>query len=414
VNWGSAAGTAAAPAAELAAPERRDPWLTRPGVVLVAVLAVWTAVPSLVAGPKLVRALTAVLLVVVANALWRHAARLRWAPPVVLLGVMLACAAVSSVHYGTLAGLASSTATAVLLVGCCLLASHADRDDATLLARGVVVLALLQLAVALASAHWNVPAPWGYEGESGTTFGTNDLLPALGGRSTGTMAHPIPFGTLLAVGAVLCLTRCTRWSVPLRLATAAACGYGVALSGSRSAALALAVALVAALLIPGVLRISPVWRTAGALALAVPLLLVNIPGLAVFTSLQGTGSLTHRLGALDVAVRLAGRPLDQVLLGSGAGSLKALFTQGLLQLDGFFAVDNQLVTTFAEAGVLGVLALVAAVLLGLRRGERDSRPAALVAVLMFASFDVLAWNATAFLATVLLVLGSARSRRVGP
>jgi O-antigen ligase len=259
-----------------------------------------------------------------------------------------------------------------------------------------------------------VPAPWGYLGTPGTTFETNQLLAALGGRSTGTMAHPIPFGALMAVAVTLCFSSATGWPLLVRLLAAAALSYGVALSGSRSAALVLALALLAAVMTPGVLRVGAAWRIAAALVLSGAVLTVRATELPVVTGLEGTGSLTHRLAALDVVGRLADRSGDQVLLGSGAGSLDDLFAAGLLQLDGFFAVDNQLVATFAVAGLVGVLALVGAVVAGLVRGDRSTRPATLLLVLMFFSFDVLEWHSTAVLLVVLLVLGSGRRDAVLP
>jgi hypothetical protein len=45
------------------------------------------------------------------------------------------------------------------------------------------------------------------------------------------------------------------------------------------------------------------------------------------------------------------------------------------------------------------------VVVGLLRGDRATRPAALVVVVLFFSFDVLQWNATAVLLAVLLGLG---------
>ncbi|MCW2742162.1 MAG: hypothetical protein JWR45_2584 [Blastococcus sp.] len=405
---GSGAVTDTAPSPPVRVPAPAEPLVTRPALVLLVVLTGSVLLPSPVASPKLMWALTVPLLGLVGNALWRHAGQVRWTTPTILLTGVLACGALSTLHYGTMGGLALTAATALLLVGCALLASHCDHAEVTLLVRGVVLLALVQLAVALASAMLGMPAPWGYLGTPGTTFETNQLLSVLGGRSTGTMAHPIPFGTLMAAAAALCLSSATRWPHAVRLLTAMALCYGVALSGSRSAALVLGLALLAGVMTPGVLRVGAAWRTAAALVLSAGVLAVQETELPVVTGLQGTGSLTHRLAALDAAGRLADRSVEQVLLGSGAESLDDLFAAGLLQLDGFFAVDNQLVATFAVAGLIGVLALVGAVLVGLVRGHRSTRPAALLLVLMFFSFDVLEWNFTAVLLVVLSVLGSGR------
>ena len=181
------------------------------------------------------------------------------------------------------------------------------------------------------------------------------------------------------------------------------------MSGSRSAALALGVALLAAVLIPGVLRISTAWRIAAVLALTAALLAVEDPELPVVTGLQGTGSLTHRLAALDAAVRLTDRSPAQTLFGSGHGVARPTSSpEGCLQLDGFFAVDNQLVATFAVAGLVGR---------GRARRRGGGRTAAraprdpagrAAAGAMFGLFDVLEWTATRVLVDVLLCLGTAR------
>jgi hypothetical protein len=376
--------------------------------VLLAVVAVWTAVPSIVAPPKLTWGLLTLLLGAVAVVLVRHARRLRWTTPVTLLTVVLLCATVSAVRSASLDELVTGTLTAALLVGCALLAGNCDPADVRLLARGLVLLALAELAVALAGVLLGVPAPWGYLGIPGTTFGVNDLVPALGGRSTGSMAHPIPFGTLMALAVALCLTSLTRWPLLVRAVAGAAACYGLALSGSRSAALVLCVATVVAVLTPRALRIGAAARVAVALVLAAVVLALQDTRLSVVTSLEGTGSLTHRLGALDALGRLFDRPVAETLLGSGTGSLDDLFAAGLLQHDGFLTVDNQLVTTFALSGLVGLAALLALVAVGLLRGVPEVRPAALLLVGMVMSFDLLEWNATAVLFVVLVLLGSAR------
>ncbi|TWH71544.1 hypothetical protein JD78_00041 [Modestobacter roseus] len=388
--------------------EPGGPLLTSRGTVLLTVMAAWTAVPSVVASPKLNWLITLLLLALVANALWWHGARLRPSGPVALVAVLLLCGTLSVAHFGTLADLATAASAALLLLGCAVLAASAGPADVRRFSRGVMAIAVVQLVAATASALLGTPAPWGYLGAAGSTFEVNQLLPELGGRATGTMAHPIPFGTLMAVSVLLALSPVLRWPLTLRLLAAAGGAFGVVLSGSRSAALALLVAVFVAALVPGALRVQPVARTVVLLGAVVALLTVEVGSLRVVTSLQGTGSLTHRLGALDAAERLAERPLAQTLLGSGTGSLRDLFDAGLLQLDGFFAVDNQFVATFATAGLVGALALIGLVAAGLLHGHRATRPAALLMVAMFLSFDVLEWTATAVLTVVLLTLGTGR------
>ncbi|SNR41445.1 O-antigen ligase [Blastococcus mobilis] len=382
--------------------------ITDPDVVLGAVLATWILFPASRVPPKIGWALLALSLALVLVALGRYADRLRWSAPATLLLLPGLCAVLSAPRYGSLADLLQTAATTLLLVGCALLAAHCDRRRTDRLIVLVLLVALAELAVAAASAVLGTPAPWGYLGEPGALFGVNELLPAVGGRATGTMAHPIPFGTLMAVASVLALFALPRYGRSVRVAASAGFAAGVLLSGSRSAALVLAVCLVLGWFWPGVARVGAPARLVLVGGVAAALFRVDLAGLTAVSSLAESGSLTHRLGAVDAGFRLLGRPAGELLLGSGAGSLPALFADGLLQQDGFRAVDNQVVTTFALAGLVGVAALLAAVGTGLLRGDRASRPAALVVVLMFLSFDVLQWTAAAVLLAVLIPLGTAR------
>ncbi|TFV52994.1 hypothetical protein [Blastococcus sp. TF02A-35] len=397
------------PDARSAAPQHPG-LLGRPSTVLAAVLAVVTFVPTARLSTNREWALLGVALVAVLGVVCLHATRLRWSAPAVLLLLSGTCAVLSTAHHGTLPDLVEGVLLTALLAACCLLAAFCSRQDRDVLVGAVLALALVQLGFAAASAFLGLPAPWGLLGEAGSLFDENNLLPSLGGRTTGTMAHPIPFGTLMAVAAALAVgaRRLPLWA---RLALTCAFAGGVVLSGSRSAAAVLVVGVVAAAVWPGASRTGAAGRVLLGLAGVVGILVSGVSEVPLLASLEGTGSLTHRLGALEAVGRLSDRPLPEILLGSGEGSLGVLYADGLLQQDGFFAVDNQLVTTFALAGLVGVALLVAAVLAGLLRGDRSTRPGLLALVLMFAAFDTLEWTSTAVLFAVLLGLGAARPGR---
>jgi O-antigen ligase len=384
------------------------PLPTRPGTVLAGVVATWLLLPESGLRTKVSWALLVATLVVLLYALWVHAPRLRWNTPATLLLVSGLCSALSSPRHGTTMDLVEGVAGLLLLVGSALLAAYCSTADVDRLLSVVVVVALIELGVAAACAFLGVPAPFGYLGQHGALFGVNELVPALAGRATGTMGHPIPLGTLMASGAVVALFALRRWPVLLRWLIALACAGGVALSGSRSAALTLVMSVLLAVLWPGVARIGILFRAVVLAAVGVLFAWVDITALPAATSLAGTGSLTHRLGAFDAVSRLISRDTGELLFGSGQGSLASLFADGLLQLDGFYAVDNQWVTTFALGGLVGVVALGAAVAVGLLRGHRRTRPALLVVAGMLLSFDVLEWRAIALLLAVFVALGTSR------
>ncbi len=376
-------------------------------VVLGFVFTLWALVPASIVRPKIGWALQGVCLVLVIGAVAAHATRSRWSATSVLLLVPGLLAALASPRYGAEIDLLHGFADVLLLGGCALLAANLDGRQVGRLVTVILGVAGLELAVASASAFLGLPAPWGYLGKSGALYGINEILPALGGRATGTMGHSLPFGTLMAVAALLALFArpAQRW--PLRVLMALGFAGGVVLSGSRSAALLLLVVCVLGWLWPGATRLGAPGKLVLVAGVVLSLWRIDVLQLRLVSSLSGTGSLTHRLGAIEAAGRLLGRPAAELMFGSGDGALPALFARGLLQQDGFGAVDDQFVTTLALAGLAGLVALLAAIVLGLLGGERTTRPAALLAVLMFLSFDVLEWTATALLFALLIALGTA-------
>ncbi|WP_286345201.1 hypothetical protein [Frondihabitans sucicola] len=78
-----------------------------------------------------------------------------------------------------------------------------------------------------------------------------------------------------------------------------------------------------------------------------------------------------------------------MIWGSGGDTEPQLFAQGLLFQNGFDVVDNQLVTTLATQGVIGLVLLVSLFIVGFRTTGRLSRSVLLVMVVMLFSFDYL-------------------------
>lgn len=130
-------------------------------------------------------------------------------------------------------------------------------------------------------------------------------------------------------------------------------------------------------------------------------------------TLVGSGSYTHRLGALESIPGLVSRDWSDLLLGSGDGDAGRLFRLGILQDDGFEAVDNQFVLLLAEAGVIG-MGLYLTVLLGplVAQATPNWLRVLLPTILaMSLIFDVLAW--TSNLTVFVLFIAMADSTRGG-
>lgn len=222
-------------------------------------------------------------------------------------------------------------------------------------------------------------------------------------RAQGTFGHPLPLAFFLLVALAFVLRDQTfrrgRWLATVVLLA------GIAASGSRNALLFAAILLV---LKGG--RSSLVVRAPLLIGLVAGVALLAMPKLApAMDEFAGTGSFTHRAGAVESVGRLMDRDLFPVLFGDGASSTPRLFRQGLLQSDGLLAVDNQVVLTVAQNGLVG-LAVLAVLLVGaVRRARAGVRVALIVAVGQFAVFDVLTWPASAFL--VWLLVGAAFAGR---
>lgn len=395
-------------AAEFGVPEP-----LRSGVVLGVLVAVWALLPNVVAKPRYVWPVEGATVVLLLASVAVQRRELRWSAPTGLVSLLSVCMVLSVSTYGMVSDLILGAGVAVMMVGATLLGTNMGPADLRIFVDLVLALAGLQLLLATAEQFAGLAEPWGDLSITGATPSSNPLLTALPLRATGSMGHPIPLGLLMAVAAVLVLFAHRPWRWSVRIPLAVAFTAGLLFSGSRSAVLALPLALLFAALIPLGWRYGGVLRAALLLGATAAFAFGNLQDATVFSSLSNTGSLTHRIGAINAALKLTTRPLRQALFGSGFDSVPDLFDAGYLQDDGFRTVDNQLVTTMALGGTVGLVLLLAAVGYGLARARPAVRPAVVLIGVMFFSFDLLNWFSPMLLFFTLLSLGSAVPERYG-
>jgi hypothetical protein len=256
----------------------------------------------------------------------------------------------------------------------------------------ILILGAVQAGLALTQKITGWPIVWGYLGTTPeATHSVNHLWLYETGRSLGTLSHPIPLAFLLGVAMLVALSSdAVKGTVP-RLGLVALLAAGIAATGTRSAVLCLAAALVVLAFTRSENNYRAVWRIFAILAAVGVSLAIDLRNLSLITSLDGTGSLTHRQGAADVMVRLLEQPVLPVLFGNGRNSLGDLASNGVLQSRTFAAVDNNFVSLVAVAGILGLAAIVALVVYGWVRGDRTTRAALIFVLGMFFSFDVTLW-----------------------
>lgn len=222
-------------------------------------------------------------------------------------------------------------------------------------------------------------------------------------RAQGSFGHPLLLAFVLVVAAGLVLR---RQATLLRFLTVVALFAGVLATGSRSATLIMAAMILFAF---GSKKLA--W-VRGLVLAGAGFLLVSGTGVldSVIERFSESGSLTHRQGAIDALPRLISeQDPAKLAFGNGWFSREALYERGLLQLDGFIAVDNQFVSLLVTAGWVGLGLFVLLMLGALRHAGFEARIALLGAFVMFAVFDVNEFPAT--WAVLSLLIGIAAAHR---
>jgi O-Antigen ligase len=229
-----------------------------------------------------------------------------------------------------------------------------------------------------------------------TFIGTTPIEPTLYadvGRVASILGHPAIYGTYAGAVALLAFVRKPRfWPVILMSAL-----LGLALSGARSATLALAVAFAVFALVS---------RREGGPALGRPsrrprLIAGVVALLAVTTAAALPGDTIHRRAATfwtafgdraevtEVAWRRITDNPRTFVIGRGPGAAVRFWATGFRVPDQPATFDNAYVTIWYELGLLGLVALLTALLVGMTR----SRSPAATGLLAFLALNVLTYNA---------------------
>ncbi|GGL87379.1 O-antigen ligase family protein [Nakamurella endophytica] len=376
-----------------------------PAVIVSAAVGVFTYIPDFLAprSTTWVAGVLFTLLFVMILALYRRPPR--WPAVTISLALFWVVVFVGGVRYGTGLDYTETAFTLAMVASLSAVVSTFDRRDVGILVGGILVVCGIQLAFAVAETFLGLSAPRGYGTRSGSTFDVNELLPWTG-RAPGTFGHAIPLGLFMAVAALLVLFHLRRLRLSVRIGMAALFVLGLMLSGTRSALLSVVIALLFGLCSSRLTRHYLAWRLATCLAALGFGVFSGVSELVSSLGLEGTGSLDHRLAALDALDKLFGRSVPELLFGSGAGSISRLFDLGLLQTDNFTAVDNQWVTLFALGGFVGVGCVVGALVASFRGIPPTVRPALISMFLMFFSFDLFDRLSTLVLFVAILGCGS--------
>lgn len=373
-------------------------------VALSTSLVVLHLAPPNILSPGLGAAVVVGIVGIMGVGLWRDRDIVRTTS---LTGLVIAATAASVpmvLTFGDLGDLLAAVSITAISAATVLCAGAQWGASAVRLVRVVLGIGVLEVAVAAVQAFSGAAATWGYLGDKTSALvGFNPLLPSIAGRAVGTMGHPIPLGMLAATCLVVVVADSRAGTRGARTVLAGTFALGLVLSGARGAVIATVVGLLAVLLGRTAGRWAVVLRVVAVVGVLGFLASGGVRESALVRSLDGSFSLTHRLGSLGALPQLFARPAAQVLFGSGHGSATALYDRGILTADGQYAIDNQLVMALATGGVVGLAALVLFCVVLLRRVSATLRPALVTQLVMFAVFDVNQWYASW---AVLLVVGT--------
>jgi hypothetical protein len=281
-----------------------------------------------------------------------------------------------------------------------------NEDERRIVLRALVAVALAEVVLGVVEvAVTHRPIPWGDRVASDGSVSAlrNTLLPGSLLRVAGSLGHPIAYSMLLGVALVVVVVTAgarPRWRT---IAFAALLVLGILLSGSRTTIVGLAIA--AGFLVWTADRSGRIVRVLVVVIGSVIAGIVFAPDLAAaIDRLVGSGSYTNRAGAFEAIGPLLGRSPLEALFGSGFGTDRELYDRGFFPQNGFWVIDNQLVTTLGTEGLVGVLLVIAALVVAFLRADRTGRALLLVLATMLFSFDYFGWPAMFFLFVLSLAL----------
>lgn len=285
-----------------------------------------------------------------------------------------------------------SAATGVVGVLFVLTTSYLTRAGRSLVDRWLIALAVFETGLALLQKLRGGPIVWGYLGTTPeAVHGFNPIWSPLTGRSLGTLSHPIPLALVIGVGLVLAFSTPGLRAV-VRVPIAAVLLAGMIATGTRSAV----VSVVIVVLLMALIQVRGRYRWFGRALLTATLIVflirANIRDLSVFTSLDGTISLSNRVGAVGVFTELFnGTPLH-LLLGQGRSGTSYLAAQEGLASTVVSVIDNNFVTVTVMTGLVGLAITLALCIRPFRNPQATNVYALAFMIAMFLSFDVFLWQ----------------------
>lgn len=313
---------------------------------------------------------------------------------VVLIGSLAALAA---------GGLNPFSSFAMLLgVGIGLIASSMNARE-----RGLVWTVVILVAVGIAGVLVTEVFVLGRVLFAAEAYGKNPFISGMI-RGQATVEHPLVAGFVCVVGLFAVLR--SRAKAPLKIVVVLLMLAGVLATGSSTTVVVAAAGILGWLLVVRG-RIS-FLRVGFMILVGAGVVVLSIAPTALLDDVFGSQS-AHRLNSLRAVPRLLfERSLLESLFGSGFGSARNLYGRGIIDDDGFFAIDNQFVTILASAGVIGFVLFTIFVVRVFLSARTQDRVYFVFLLAVFFGFDVLPSPAAGALFVVFVAGCIAESRQM--
>ena len=216
-------------------------------------------------------------------------------------------------------------------------------------------------------------------------------------RAELTFGQPLVLAFLLVIATALVVRSDNR--LVIRLLLVGVLSAGIVATGSASM-LVVAAVVVLATIFGKLGTIGRLNSGAAVLAAAAVILIGGFVPQALIDELGGVNAAQRLNSVSSIGNIFQLQELPRVLFGNGWNSAPDLYQAGVLNQSRSYAVDNQIVTTLADTGLIGLGLLVAIIIAAARRMPRAALGTWLGILLALVAFDVLLWVLPTFLAVV--------------
>lgn len=350
-------------------------------------------VPSLSPSPEVTVTAVGASILVLTVSLLRSLPQLSSArAPGFLILFLLWFTLVGSTNNASSGRLSLTLAEGLLYILLALAVSAMPKDRSVLLVIMPIAI-VIEFLIATGEQFFGTRALWPrVDGSDDISRRYNALAPWLVGRSMGSTSYGIPLGIMAGLALICCLWLLLTRKKAIFLVLSTLAGATMLFSGTRTAFLAAGVCAIAYLI--GSITVKRLtWYVPLLLSIFGVLLLLNPLELLGLGNIGGTTSYQHRFGVFESIPRLLGRPLGDLLVGTGYQSISDLLLSGEISgANGVTVLDQEFTRQLAGAGVIGLGLLFLAIYAGIRRGDFLSRLLLLFCVVFFLSFDFLTWR----------------------